>query len=57
MLSEISQTEKDNYCMVSLMWNIRNSREDHRGREGQLNGKKSERERQTMKDTGLWETN
>ena len=26
------------------MWNIRNSTEDHRGREGKLNGKKSERE-------------
>ena len=26
------------------MWNIRNSTEDHRGREGKWNGKKSERE-------------
>ena len=26
------------------MWKIRNSTEDHRGREGNLNGKKSERE-------------
>ena len=26
------------------MWNIRHSTEDHRGREGNLNGKKSERE-------------
>ena len=26
------------------MWNIRNSTEGHRGREGKLNGKKSERE-------------
>ena len=26
------------------MWNIRNKAEDHRGREGKLNGKKSERE-------------
>ena len=26
------------------MWNIRNSVEDHKGREGKLNGKKSERE-------------
>ena len=42
MLSEISQSEKDNYHMVSLMQNIRNSAEDHRGREGKLNGKKSE---------------
>ena len=27
------------------MWNIRNSVEDHRGREGKLNGKSSEREK------------
>jgi len=26
------------------MWNIRNSTENHRGREGKLNGKKSEKE-------------
>ena len=26
------------------MWKIRNSAEDHRGREGKLNGKSSERE-------------
>ena len=26
------------------MWNIRNSVKDYRGREGKLNGKKSERE-------------
>ena len=44
ILSEISQAEKDNYHMDSLMWNRRNSTEDHRGREGKLNGKKSERE-------------
>ena len=25
------------------MWNIRDNTEDHRGREGKLNGKKSER--------------
>ena len=27
------------------MWNIRNRAEDHRGREGKLNGKSSEREK------------
>ena len=26
------------------MWNLRNKTEDHRGKEGKLNGKKSERE-------------
>ena len=45
MLIEISQSEKDNYHMVSLVWNIRNSTEDHRVREGKLNGKSSEREK------------
>ena len=46
MLSEISQAEKDSYHTFGFthMWNIRNSEEDHRGREGKLNGKKSERE-------------
>jgi len=44
MLSEISQSEKDNFHMVSLMWNIRNSAEDNTEREGKLNRKKSERE-------------
>ena len=31
------------------MWNIRNSAEDHRGREGKLNGKKSLRETNHMR--------
>ena len=44
MWSEISQSEKDNYHGFSHLWNIRNSIEDHRGREGNLNGKKSERQ-------------
>ena len=30
--------------MVSLMWNIRNSTEDHKGMKGKLNGKSSDRE-------------
>ena len=25
MLNEISQTEKDKYCMISLMWNLKNT--------------------------------
>ena len=33
------------------MWNIRNTTEDHRGREGKLNRKKSERE---TNHEGLW---
>ena len=45
ILSEVSQSEKDHYHVVSLMRNIRNCAEDHRGREGKLNGKSSERER------------
>ena len=34
MLSEVSQSEKDNHHMVSLMWNIRNSEQDYKGKEG-----------------------
>ena len=44
MLNEISQAEKDSYHGFTHMWNIRNSTQDHRRREGKLNGKKSERE-------------
>ena len=40
------------------MWNIRNRVEDHRGREGKLNGKKSEgetnHERLWTLETKLW---
>ena len=46
MLSEISQSERENYHMVLLMWNIRNSTEDYRVREGKLNGR-NQRGRQT----------
>ena len=35
-LSEISQSEKDNYHMISLVWNLRNKTEDQRGREGKI---------------------
>ena len=35
MLSELSLLEKDNY-MISLMWNLRNTMDEHRGREGKL---------------------
>ena len=34
MLSKVSQSEKDNHYMVSLMGNIRNSERDYRGKEG-----------------------
>ena len=45
MLSEISQSEKDNYLYgFTHMWNIRNSTEDHREREGKQNGKSLEPE-------------
>ena len=50
MLSEVSQAGKDNYHVVSLLWNVSNSREDHRGR-GNLKGEKSERE---MNQERLW---
>ena len=27
MLNEVSLTEKDKYCMISLMWNIKHKQE------------------------------
>ena len=44
MLSDVSQAEKDNDHGFTHMWNISNGTEDHRGREGNLKGEKSERE-------------
>ena len=35
-LSEISQLEKDNYHMSSLMWKLRNKTDDHRRRERKI---------------------
>ena len=34
MLSDISQSEKDRYCMFSLIWILRNWTEAHGGKEG-----------------------
>lgn len=34
ILSKIRQLKKDNYHVVSLMWNIRYSARDHKGRRG-----------------------
>ena len=42
--AEQNKSGKGHCRMVSLMWNIRNSTENHRRREGKLNGKSSERE-------------
>ena len=42
-MKEVNQ--KDNYHMVSLMWNIRNNTEDHSRREGKLNKMSSKREK------------
>lgn len=36
MLREISQSEKNNYHMTSLICGIKNKTEDHRGREGKM---------------------
>ena len=37
MLSEVTQSEKDNYHMDSTpMWNLSNKTEDHRGREEKI---------------------
>ena len=32
MLSEISQSEKDKYCMIPFMWNLCNPTDEHRGK-------------------------
>ena len=34
LLSEISQSEKDNYHDFTHMWKLRNKTDEHRGREG-----------------------
>ena len=36
MLSEINLSEKDNYHMIPLMWNLRNKTNEHRGVEGKI---------------------
>ena len=33
MLSEISHTEKDKYCMISLMWNLKNKTSEYNKKE------------------------
>ena len=33
-LSEISQSEKENYHMISLIWNLRNKTDEHRKNRG-----------------------
>ena len=35
-VNEISQSEKDKYYMISLMWNLRNKTDEHKGREGKI---------------------
>ena len=47
MLSKIGQSEKDNYHMISLTWNLRNKTEAHREREGKIN----QRGRQAIRDS------
>ena len=37
MLSEVSQSEKDKYHMISLMWNLRNKTHEHIGGEREEN--------------------
>ena len=48
---KLSQAEKDTSYGFTHMWNIKNSTEDHRGREGNLKGEKSERK---MNHERLW---
>ena len=33
MLSELSQSKKDKYHTISLMWNLRNKTDERRGKE------------------------
>ena len=40
MLSEVSQSEKDKYHTISLMWNLRNKTDEHMGRVGKREGNK-----------------
>lgn len=42
-MSKISQSEKDSYHMIFLMWKLRKKTENHRGKRGK-NKMKSERE-------------
>ena len=32
ILSEVNQSEKDKYHMISLMWNLRNKMNEYRGK-------------------------
>ena len=44
MLSEISQSEKDTYHMILLMWNLRIKTNEHHGRGGKERGKQTIRD-------------
>ena len=45
MLSKVSQTQKDKYRMISLMWNLRNKTDEHTGRDnGEERGKQVTRD-------------
>ena len=54
--SNKSNRERQLSYVFTHMWNIRNSTEDHRGKEGKLKWG-NQRQRQTMRDYGLRETN
>ena len=48
MISKISQSEKEKYHMISLMWNLRNKTDEHIGKEGKrIEGNKPQ---ETLKD-------
>ena len=48
MLSEISQSEKDKYYMISLMWNLRDKTNEQRKKERE---REREREREANHKT------
>lgn len=41
-LSEISQSKKENYHMIPLMWHLRNKTDEHRRREEKLDTNREE---------------
>ena len=49
MLSKISHSERDNYHMIPLMWNLRNQTH-HRGREENIK-RQNQRGRQIIRDS------
>jgi len=50
MLSEVSKSERQ-LSYLTDMWNLRNKKEDHRGREEKNETRRNQRGRQTIRDS------